>query len=167
MDYERLRKNIDRVCNRQGPRVPDTEREACFAALLATGLEAVLATGLFESCLVHAIVDVARDNGVEWRPATEEPMGTPPARINATDEVPERPIKVRRLHSPPTDPDEEMDDITLQKRGLRRMPTEERWWGTIPGRIVPIPSCLLHPEDCTNGDDNRPCGRPACVFCGK
>ena len=127
----------------------------------------MLATGLFGPCLAHAIVGVAKDNGVEWRPTTEVPMGTPPARIDAPNELPEMPIKVRRLHSPPTDPDEKKDDIPLQKRELRRVPTEERCGGTIPGRMMPILSCLLNPEDCTNGDDNRPCRRPACVFCGK
>lgn len=139
-----LQELVGTSCNRHGPRVPGSERKACLEALVSDGFEAVLATGRFESCLVYAIHDIIL--------AAAEPK-------HAT------PKKRARVEVPGHDAESD-DDDALRRRGLRRVVYPETVWVAAYEIIAPIPTSLLHQEQCSNGTDGEPCRSPACVFCG-
>lgn len=139
-----LQELVDTTCNRHGPRVPGSERKACLEALVSDGFEAVLATGRFESCLVYAIHNIILAE-VEAKQAT--------------------PKKRARVEVPGQDAKSD-DDDALRRRGLRRVVYPKTMWVAAHETIAPIPTSLLHPEQCSNGTDGEPCRSPACVFCG-
>ena len=133
---------MDTTCNKHGPLVPSSERKACVEALVSDGLEAVLATGRFESCPVYAIHNIILAEA-------EAKQATPKKRA--------------RVEVPRQDAESD-DDDALWRRGLQRAVYPKTMRVAAHETIAPIPTSLLHREQCSNGTDGEPRRSPACVF---